>query len=147
MRIRSRSLNKLLAWLGVALLRLLFFTCRRVDVFEQPGTDACRDTGETRYLYAAWHDEILMLLFAGRPRNMAGLVSRHQDGSMLTDVLQAIDIAAVRGSSSREGRPPSANCWTPRVTCTSPSHRTGPADPAIRRRPASFSWRLGPAGR
>lgn len=103
MRIRSRFLNKLLAWMAVALLRLLFGSCRRVVTFEEPGTDPCGDTGDDRYLFAAWHDEILMLLFAGRARNMAGLVSRHHDGSILTDAMQAIDVAAVRGSSSRGG--------------------------------------------
>ena len=103
MRIRSRFLNKVLAWGAVALLRLLFFTCRKSATWEHPDTDGCRDTKDDRFLYAAWHDEILAMLFAGRPLNMAGLVSRHQDGSILTDAMQVLGIAAVRGSSSRGG--------------------------------------------
>jgi len=103
LKIRSRLLTKLFAVAAVVLLRLLFFTCRvRVEALE-PGSSAYEPTGDRRFLYSIWHDQLLMTIFSGRPRQMAGLVSAHQDGSYLADALRLVGIRAVRGSTRRGG--------------------------------------------
>ncbi len=103
MKIRSRLLTKVIVVVAVTLTRLLFKTCRLRAVTQGADTNPYESTSERRYLYCLWHDQILMMVFGGRPKNMAGLVSGHQDGSYLADAMKLIGIAAVRGSSKRGG--------------------------------------------
>ena len=103
MRVRSRLLTKSAAFLAIVLTRLLFATCRRQIRLEVPGINPYDGTGDARYLFCAWHDQILMTCFTGRPTNMAGLVSRHQDGSYLADAMRCLGVTPIRGSSSRGG--------------------------------------------
>ena len=103
MKIRSRALNRIAATLLVWAVRALFSTCRLRVHCEVPNTDPNHDTGPDRYLYSIWHDQILMTLFSDRPRNMAGLVSGSNDGSLLALVLERLHITPIRGSSSRGG--------------------------------------------
>jgi len=102
-KIRSRLLTKVIVFVGVTLIRLLFRTCRLRAVTEAPGTNSYESTGDQRYLYCVWHDQILMIVFSGRSLNVAGLVSGHQDGSYLAEAMKLVGIAAVRGSSKRGG--------------------------------------------
>ncbi|MBW3543519.1 MAG: lysophospholipid acyltransferase family protein [Planctomycetes bacterium] len=102
MKIRNRFIISLLARVIVVGLRLLFLTCRRRTRLEVEGIDPTRDTGDRRYLYSIWHDQILLPIFL-KPRNSAGLVSRHQDGSWVADLLRLTGIKPIRGSSRRGG--------------------------------------------
>ncbi|HEV8067601.1 MAG TPA: lysophospholipid acyltransferase family protein [Planctomycetaceae bacterium] len=101
MKIRNRYLTKLIALAAVALVRVLFKTCRIEIATEVPGCCPYEDTGDRRFLYCVWHDDILMTVFCGQPKRMAGLVSPHQDGSYLADAMQRVGITSVRGSSKR----------------------------------------------
>jgi lysophospholipid acyltransferase (LPLAT)-like uncharacterized protein len=103
LKIRSPLLNKLAIWFGVRLVKLLYWTCRKEIVGDAPNLSSYESTGDKRYLYCVWHDQIVMTLFTGRPQNMSGLVSRHQDGGYVADVMQALDIRPVRGSTKRGG--------------------------------------------
>jgi lysophospholipid acyltransferase (LPLAT)-like uncharacterized protein len=102
-KIRSRLLTKVVVFIGVALVRALFKTCRLQAVPEAPGSNPYEMTGDNRYLYSVWHDQIIMTVFSGRPKNMAGLVSGHQDGGYLADAMKLVGIVPVRGSSKRGG--------------------------------------------
>lgn len=103
MRIRSKFLTKLVAWVSIVLLRILFRTCRKVSFCEVPGTSPYEEPGTKRFLYCIWHDQVVLAVFAGRSRQLAGLVSRHQDGSYLADAMEILGVQPVRGSSSRGG--------------------------------------------
>jgi lysophospholipid acyltransferase (LPLAT)-like uncharacterized protein len=100
-KIRNRYLTKLFAAAAVVLVRLLFKTCRIEVVTEVEGCCPYEDTGDKRFLYCVWHDDILMTCFCGRPKRMAGLVSPHQDGSYLAEAFRRLGITSVRGSSKR----------------------------------------------
>ena len=102
MRIRSPFLTRIIARAIVLLGRLLFLTCRKRYVVEVAGTNPYEETAD-RYLYCVWHDHIVMTVFSGRPKSMAGLVSRHQDGSFLSETMKRLAIQPVRGSASRGG--------------------------------------------
>ena len=102
-KIRSRLLTKVIVVVGVTLVRLLFKTCRLRTICETPGINPYESTGEAHYLFCVWHDQIVMTVFSGRPINMAGLVSGHQDGSYLAEAMKLLGIASVRGSSKRGG--------------------------------------------
>jgi hypothetical protein len=101
LKIRNRYLTKLIAIVAVAFVRLLFKTCRIEVATEVAGCCPYEDTGDRRFLYCVWHDDILMTVFCGRPKRMAGLVSPHQDGSYLAEAMQRVGITSVRGSSKR----------------------------------------------
>ena len=102
-KIQSRLLTKLIAFLVVGLTRLIFKSCRVQIFLEEPGTCPYEPTGSRRYLYCVWHDQIMMTVFCGRPKAMAGLVSGHRDGSYLAEAMKLVGIAAIRGSSKRGG--------------------------------------------
>jgi lysophospholipid acyltransferase (LPLAT)-like uncharacterized protein len=93
-----------IGWLAATLLRALARTVRFDGHVESTGTDPSVATARGA-IYALWHDAILIPLArhnATRPR-IAALVSRHQDGSYLTEFLRRQGIRAVRGSTSRGG--------------------------------------------
>ncbi len=103
MKIRNRWLNKLAVFFAVAVVRVLYWTCRVEIHGDVADVNPYKLTGNRRYLYCIWHDQLMMTVFSGRPKKMAGLVSRHQDGGYLADALKLVGITPVRGSTSRGG--------------------------------------------
>ena len=102
-KIRSRLLTKFVTLVIVLMVRLLFKTCRARATADAPNVNPYETTGDNRYLYCVWHDQILMTVFTGRPENMAGLVSAHHDGSYVAETMNWCGIVPVRGSSKRGG--------------------------------------------
>lgn len=103
MRIRSPLLTRIAARATVLVARALFATCRVEARVEVPGINPYKGTGDRRFLFCVWHDQILMTCFTGRLQNVAALVSRHQDGSYLAGTMKLLGITPIRGSSSRGG--------------------------------------------
>ncbi len=103
MRIRSRWLTIAAARVIIVFMRLVFWTCRIKVYAALPGTNAYEDVGDDRHFYSVWHDQIVMILFSGKPKRVAGLVSKHQDGSYVADVMRMLDVKPVRGSTKRGG--------------------------------------------
>ena len=104
MKIRSRFLDKIIAWTAFLFLRALFLTVR-VDIRMTHSDGLCtvRPQDRQRYCFPVWHDAILIALFCHRSYSLSALVSRHQDGTYLSDVLNLLGIRPVRGSTSRGG--------------------------------------------
>lgn len=103
MRIRSRLLTKLVAWLVCTLVRLLFCTCRSELRGDVPNTHPYCPPGSSRYLFSLWHDQLLLTVFARQTYQIACLVSRHQDASYLAEAMKILGIRPVRGSTRRSG--------------------------------------------
>ncbi len=103
-KIRNRTLDKVIAWTAFLLLRTLFLTIRTDIRVSQKGamTDA-PPIGPTRYCFCLWHDIILAALFCHKAHSLSALVSRHQDGTYLSDLLRLLGIRPIRGSASRGG--------------------------------------------
>ena len=76
MRIRSRLLTRLLGATAALVCRLLFLTCRKRWRLVVDGTNPYADTGEQRFLYCIWHDQIVMTVFFNRPHRVAALADR-----------------------------------------------------------------------
>ena len=104
MRIRSRLLTKFAGWLVAVAFRALSRSLRMRGFVEAEHTDcsiaACRG-----YIYALWHDSILIPLArqALKRPPVAALVSRHQDGAYLAEFMHHIGIRSIRGSTARGG--------------------------------------------
>jgi lysophospholipid acyltransferase (LPLAT)-like uncharacterized protein len=109
-KIRNPRMIKLLAWCLAKTFRLVARTIRYRVIETVPGTNPAEPETSRFNLYAMWHDEVLIPItcrvkikkFAAGNR-MGALVSRHQDGSILTEFMRQFAIEAVRGSSSRGG--------------------------------------------
>lgn len=103
MKIRNRTLNRLLARLACFVFRTLLRTCNVTVVEKQPRTSPYASDQPARYLYCLWHDMIVLHTFAAPHYDLAALVSRHRDGGYLADAMRAIGVHPVRGSSSKGG--------------------------------------------
>jgi len=104
MKIRNGLANWLVARIGTWLLQALFLTVR-VDHRKvvEDGTPYRAAVGKTRYCFCMWHDAIVTAVFSIRTHKLAGLISRHQDGSYLSHAVKLVGITPVRGSASRGG--------------------------------------------
>jgi lysophospholipid acyltransferase (LPLAT)-like uncharacterized protein len=102
-KIRNRTLNRLLAWLACFVFRTLLRTCMVTVIEKQPRTSPYTSNQPARYLYCLWHDMIVLHTFAAPHYDLAALVSRHRDGGYLADAMRAIGVHPVRGSSSKGG--------------------------------------------
>ncbi len=104
MKIRNPVVNWIIARVATWILRILFLTVRAdhrrvVD----DATPYAASTGAKRYCFCLWHDAIIACLFSLKTFKLAGLISRHQDGSYLTHAIKFLGITPVRGSASRGG--------------------------------------------
>ena len=81
----------------------LFATVKRKLTYADPETSPYQSSPPRTYIYSVWHDSLLIPLFLGRQPKTIALVGMHQDGAFLTHSLKALNISAVRGSSSRGG--------------------------------------------
>ena len=54
-------------------------------------------------IYVVWHARLLLLPYLYRRRGLFALVSRSEDGSMISDLVRRFGFVTVRGSSSRGG--------------------------------------------
>lgn len=104
MKIRNPVINWMIARVATWILRLLFLTVR-VDHRKIVGdaTPYAPPAGSRRFCFCMWHDAILAALFSLKTYKLAGLISRHQDGTYLTHAIKLLGITPVRGSASRGG--------------------------------------------
>jgi lysophospholipid acyltransferase (LPLAT)-like uncharacterized protein len=86
------------AWLVKAICRTL-----RVHVLRAEIEETLRLRGQN-VIYAFWHGRLLYLMYRYRGSDVCILVSRSQDGELLSRVLRRFGLPTVRGSSSRGGQ-------------------------------------------
>jgi lysophospholipid acyltransferase (LPLAT)-like uncharacterized protein len=101
-RIRSERLTKFVAWLVVAVMKLLFATCRKEWAI-YPGTSGWNPDLPDRFLYSVWHDVLFFPLLMAKPYNGCALTSRHQDGAYIAETLRLLNVEPYRGSTNRGG--------------------------------------------
>lgn len=103
MKIQSPFLNRVICSLGVFALKLLYKTTRVEIHLADPIHDPYNPDRESECIYSVWHDLLLFPLFINRPRSIAAVVGRHRDGDYVSNILKALKLKAIRGSSSRGG--------------------------------------------
>ncbi|GAA4422420.1 lysophospholipid acyltransferase family protein [Bremerella cremea] len=94
-------LNLIAAYLFAAMLWLLFRTLKITILTQSPGTSPYQLDCPDRFLYAVWHDSMVLPVFGGRHRFTTALTSLHRDGSFVANVLRSRQIRTVRGSTRR----------------------------------------------
>ena len=101
MRIKHPWLTKLASAALVMGLRAIMKTAR-LEMHLAPGTSPYEQS-ETHFVYSVWHDSMVVPIFGGKQPHTVALVGRHRDGSYVSNVLKAVGIGSVRGSSSKGG--------------------------------------------
>lgn len=109
MRIRGRWAPRVAGLILSVVMRLWFATCRKVFLAPDPSLriNHVRTAADTQqFILCVWHDAVMAPIFAAPSyarRQTCCLVSQHQDGSILADVLRRLGYSTVRGSSKRGG--------------------------------------------
>ncbi|MCA9083609.1 MAG: lysophospholipid acyltransferase family protein [Planctomycetaceae bacterium] len=104
MKIKHPVFNWAVAVTATVILKALFLTVRvRHLRASENGTPYIRPTTNERFCFCLWHDAIVTAIFGLKSYRLAGLMSRHQDGSYAAIAARLNGIAQFRGSSSRGG--------------------------------------------
>lgn len=103
MKIRSPWLIKAVGLAVACLVRLWIGTLRYRYRPHGPDVDPTQRDLQGRYIYAFWHENLLLpACFYGR-RNVHVLISRHADGQLIAEACRHLGFRVVAGSSTRNG--------------------------------------------
>jgi lysophospholipid acyltransferase (LPLAT)-like uncharacterized protein len=103
MKLRHPWLTHALAWSGAWWLRGWTHTLRYQYAALGPDLDPFQLAPECRYLYAFWHEHLLLPARYFRGVDCTVLISLHADGDLIANVIRRLGFRAVRGSPSRGG--------------------------------------------
>jgi lysophospholipid acyltransferase (LPLAT)-like uncharacterized protein len=103
MKVRHPLLLKTLAYTGAWSMRLWMNTLDYCYHSFGPNVDPNQPDLKERYIYAFWHEHMLMPVFRYTRSNIHALISQHGDGQMLADVCRALRVRVIRGSTTRGG--------------------------------------------
>ena len=105
-KIRNPILIEALALSVSLLIRVWNLTLRYRYEPLFPGLEPrwnAKDIGPNRYVYAFWHENILVPAYRMRNLDIAVLISRHADGQLIARAVEWLGFQTVRGSSTRGG--------------------------------------------
>ena len=100
----KKNRRKILVWIippiAYIFAQLLFITCKKV-------LHANQDAPAKPSIYAAWHGEILLMVFGYKfytKRNtIDAIISQHSDGEMIAKLIHLFGGGTIRGSTSNGG--------------------------------------------
>lgn len=102
MKIRNRWVIRWIGLLGALVLRLYLGTLRLRYRQQVADTDPLRRDQQGRYIYAFWHENLLLPCLFGH-RRLHVLISEHADGEMIALACHHLGFSLIRGSSTRGG--------------------------------------------
>lgn len=101
MKIRNLWLIKCIGLVGAWLIRVYAGTiCYRYRPLG-PNVNPRQPGLKGRYIYAFWHETVLLPCYAFGRRKILCLISEHADGEMIAQVCRHVGFGVVRGSTSR----------------------------------------------
>jgi lysophospholipid acyltransferase (LPLAT)-like uncharacterized protein len=101
MKIRHPVLIRMLGFLGAWLIRLWVGTVQYRYRCLDPRVEPSQL--HERYIFAFWHENILLLAYHyGRP-DVWVLVSQHADGQLIAEICWHVGFSVIRGSTTRGG--------------------------------------------
>jgi lysophospholipid acyltransferase (LPLAT)-like uncharacterized protein len=102
-KIRHPFLVRLCGFVIAWLVRLWVGTVRYRDHFEDPASDPRRRDPRRHYIYAFWHETMLMPAVHYGRLGVHVLISQHADGEMIARAAGHLGYGLVRGSTTRGG--------------------------------------------
>jgi lysophospholipid acyltransferase (LPLAT)-like uncharacterized protein len=103
MKIRHPVLIKALGLLIAWLVRWWIGTLRYRYYPLGPNLDPTRKGFQGRYIYAFWHENILLPAYHYGRRDIYVLISKHADGQLIAEVIRHLRFRVVAGSTTRGG--------------------------------------------
>jgi lysophospholipid acyltransferase (LPLAT)-like uncharacterized protein len=103
MKLRNPRVIRIAAWLGSYALRGWMRTLRFEYRPLGPDFNPCRPRFDGHYVYAFWHEHILLPAYLYARPNIYILSSQHADGELMADLAGRLGFSAVRGSTTRGG--------------------------------------------
>jgi len=104
MKIRSPWLIKLVSFAAAFAVRLVVGSLRYRYRPLGPNVDPNQPHFQGRYIYAFWHENMLLPAYHyGRP-DINVLISQHADGELIAQTCKHLRFRVVRGSTMKEGR-------------------------------------------
>src|SRR5207248_6380517 len=101
MKVRQRWLIKALGFAGAWVVRLWVGTLRYRYRPLGPNMDPHQPGFRGRYIYAFWHENILMPAYQYGRRDIWVLISRHADGQLIAEAVRHLRFRVVAGSTTR----------------------------------------------
>ncbi|MBF0526965.1 MAG: lysophospholipid acyltransferase family protein [Deltaproteobacteria bacterium] len=98
----SKIIPKLLPSLGASLITGLFRTCRLTELGKEHERGVL-DRG-IPCIFATWHYDLLYIVYYFRGRRGVVMTSPSADGGLMSDLVQRLGYAVVRGSKMKGGR-------------------------------------------
>jgi len=102
-RIRHPWVMKALVSTAAVGLRGLLRTLRYSFYAQGANVEPSQPGGTGRYIYALWHEYLLLPMFRYARPDFHVLISQHADGQLVADVCRRLGFSVVRGSSTRGG--------------------------------------------
>jgi lysophospholipid acyltransferase (LPLAT)-like uncharacterized protein len=103
MKLRNKKVIRAVAWAGAWVVRGWMATVRHEYHPLGPNVDPHRPEIVGRYLYAFWHENVLLPAYLyGRP-DINILISQHADGELIAETCRHLHFSVVRGSTTRGG--------------------------------------------
>jgi len=131
MKIRHPALIKALGFGLAWLVRLWIATLRYRYRPCGPNMDPNQPGFKGRFIYAFWHENILVPAYQYGRRDIHVLISRHADGQLIAEVVRHLGFRVVSGSTTRGG----VEALRQMIDLPGGADRT--ADRSIRNRPRS----------
>ncbi len=103
MKIRHPWLIQATGFAAAWVFRLWMGTFRYRHRSLGPDVNPNRPELRERYIYAFWHENMLLPTHCYARRNIHVLISQHADGELIAAVCRHLGIRVVRGSSTRGG--------------------------------------------
>jgi lysophospholipid acyltransferase (LPLAT)-like uncharacterized protein len=101
MKIRNRWLIKCIGFVGAWVIRFYMSTiCFRYRPIAVDVNPRRRDL-QGRYIYAFWHETVLLPCYGFGRRKILCLISEHADGELIAQVCRHVGFGVVRGSTTR----------------------------------------------
>lgn len=103
MKIRNPLLIEILSFAVSILIRVWMATLRFRYEPLGPCLDPRKNKDGRKFLYAFWHENILVPAYQFRDLGIAVLISKHADGQLIARAVERLGFATARGSSTRGG--------------------------------------------
>ena len=94
-----RTLGFVIAWVVRLWIGTLLYRYRPLGLNFDPHQRGLRE----RYIYALWHENMLLLAYQYARPDIHVLISRHADGQLIAEVCRHLGFRTVRGSTTRGG--------------------------------------------
>jgi len=103
MKIRSPFLLKILGFVIAWVVRVLLRSMRYRYHSLGPNVIPTRRDLAEKFIYAIWHENLIQPVYHYCGLGICVLISKHEDGQLLTEVCRHMNIRTIRGSTRRGG--------------------------------------------